>query len=166
MAFSVCSSIHCWVFKMKSFLGNPLQRCSHLQAVSEAYCRQKMLIFHVWQILVQTALCFRLFKVKGNEQEKVKSKKLKARKKYQKSRSHLKSRGKRFVSATCQKKGISLAKFMHRSHKSNVTKDEWHFLFVLVFTVGFSKCGHFQETHCKDAVIFRQSVKPIANKKC
>ena len=45
------------------------------------------------------------------------------------------------VSATCQKKGISLAKFMHRSHKSNVTKDEWHFLFVVVFTVGFSKCG-------------------------
>ena len=49
---------------------------------------------------------------------------------------------------------------MHRSHKSNVTKGEWHFLFVVVFTVGFSKCGHFWETHCKDAVIFRQSVKP------
>ena len=94
----------------------------------------------------------------------MKNKKLKARKKYQKSRFHLKSRGN--ISATCQKKGISLAKFMHRSHKSNVTKDEWHFLFVVVFTVGFSKCGHFWETHCKDAVIFRQSVRPIANKKC
>ena len=57
--------------------------------------------------------------------------------------SFLKSREKPFVIATCQKKGISLAKFMHRSHKSNVTKDEWHFLFVVVFTVGFSKCGHF-----------------------
>ena len=96
----------------------------------------------------------------------MKNKKLKARKKYQKSRFHLKSREKPVVSATCQKKGISLAKFMHRSHKSNVTKDEWHFLFVVVFTVGFSKCGHFWETHCKDAVIFRQSVRPIANKKC
>ena len=41
---------------------------------------------------------------------------------------------------------------MHRSHKSNVTKDAWHFLFVLVFTVEFSKSGHFSETHCKDAV--------------
>ena len=60
---------------------------------------------------------------------------------------------------TCHDKGISLVKFMHRSHKSSVTKDEWHFLFVVVFTVGFSKCGHFRETHCKDAVIFRQSVK-------
>ena len=92
--------------------------------------------------------------------------KLKARKKDPKSRYHLKSREKPVVSATCQKKGISLAKFTHRSHKSNVTKDEWHFLFVVVFTVGFSKCSHFWETHCKDAVIFRQSVRPIANKKC
>ena len=50
--------------------------------------------------------------------------KTKARKKYPKSRSHLKSREKPFLSATCQKKGISLDKFMHRSHKSNVTKDE------------------------------------------
>ena len=66
----------------------------------------------------------------------------KSRKKDQKLRSHLKSREKRFVGAICHEKGISLAKFMHRSHNSNVTKDEWHFLFVLVFTVGFSKCGH------------------------
>jgi len=69
--------------------------------------------------------------------------KQKARKKDPKSRSHLKSREKLFVSATCHNKGISSAKFMHRSHKSNMTKDEWHFLFVVVFTVGFSKCGHF-----------------------
>ena len=68
----------------------------------------------------------------------MKNKKLKARKKDPKSRSHLKSREKPVVSATCQKKGISLAKFMHRSHKSNVTRHEWHFLFVVVFTVGFS----------------------------
>ena len=79
----------------------------------------------------------------------MKNKKLKARKKYPKSRSHLKSREKPVVSATCQKKGISLAKFMHRSHKSNVTKDEWHFLFVVVFTVGFSKCGHFWKPTAK-----------------
>jgi len=39
----------------------------------------------------------------------VKNKKLKARRKYPKSRSHLKSREKPFVSATCQKKRISLA---------------------------------------------------------
>ena len=73
----------------------------------------------------------------------MKNKKLKARKKDPESRSHLKSRENLFVSATCHEKGISLAKFMHRSHKSNVTKDEWHFLFVVVFTVGFLKCGHF-----------------------
>ena len=73
----------------------------------------------------------------------MKNKKLKARKKDLKSRSHLKSREKPVVSATCHEKGISLANYMHRSHKSNVTKDEWHFLFVVVFTVGFSKCGHF-----------------------
>ena len=73
----------------------------------------------------------------------MKNKKLKAKKKDPKSRSHLKSREKPFVSATSEEKLISLAKFMHRSHKSNVTKDEWHFLFVVVFTVGFSKCGHF-----------------------
>ena len=68
-------------------------------------------------------------------------KKLKARKKDLKSRSHLKSREKLFESAfhVMHDKGISLAKFMHRSHKSNVTKDDWHFLFVVVFTVGFSK---------------------------
>ena len=73
----------------------------------------------------------------------MKNKKLKARKKDPKSRSHLKSREKPVVSATCHEKGISLANYMHRSHKSNVTKDEWHFLFVVEFTVGFSKCGHF-----------------------
>ena len=96
----------------------------------------------------------------------MKNKKLKARKKGPKLSSHLKSKEKPVVSATCQKKGILLAKFVNRSHKSNVTKDEWYFLFVVVFTVGFSKCSHFWETHCKDAVIFRQSVKPIANRKC
>ena len=73
----------------------------------------------------------------------MKNKKLKARKTDPKSRSLLKSREKRFVSATCHEKGTSLAKFMHSSHKSNVTKVEWHFLFVVVLTVGFSKCGHF-----------------------
>ena len=45
---------------------------------------------------------------------------------------------------TCHEKGISLATFMHRSHKSTVTKGEWHFLFVLGF---------------QNEVIFR---KPIA----
>jgi len=73
----------------------------------------------------------------------VKKKAKKARNKDPKSRSHLKSREKLFVSATCHEKGISLAKFMHHNRKSNVTKDERHFLFVVVFTVGFSKCGHF-----------------------
>ena len=47
------------------------------------------------------------------------------------------------VRATSYRKGVSLAKLMYSSHKSNVTNDEWHFLFVIVFTVGFSKCGHF-----------------------
>ena len=47
------------------------------------------------------------------------------------------------VRATTSWKEISLAKLMYSSHKSNVTNDEWHFLFVIVFTVGFSKCGHF-----------------------
>ena len=79
----------------------------------------------------------------------MKNKKLKARKKDPKSRYHLKSREKPVVSATCQKKGISLAKFMHRSHKSNVTKDEWNFLFVVVFTVGFQNVVIFGKPTAK-----------------
>ena len=47
-----------------------LLHSSHLQAVSEACCKQKMLIFHDWQILLQTALCFILFKIESNEQDK------------------------------------------------------------------------------------------------
>lgn len=37
---------------------------------------------------------------------------------------------------------------------------------VIVFTIGFSKCGHFWEAHCKDLVIFRQVVVAITTKHC
>ena len=79
----------------------------------------------------------------------MKNKTLKARKKDPKSRSYLKSREKPVVSATCQKKRISLAKFMYRSHKSNVTNYEWHFLFVVVFTVGFQNEVIFRKPTAK-----------------
>ena len=42
-----------------------------------------MLIFHDWQILLQTALCFILFKIESNEQDKWKTKSLKPGRKIQ-----------------------------------------------------------------------------------
>lgn len=44
-------------------------------------------------------------------------------------------------------------------------RNDGTFLFVLVvFTIGFSKCGHFLEALCKDAIIFWQSVKTMQTK--
>ena len=58
-----------------------------------------MLIFHDWQILVQTTLCFINFSKLKAINKISEKKKLKARKKDLKSRSHLKSREKLFVNA-------------------------------------------------------------------